>query len=122
MGRIRSVCAGKVAYSFARAADLDELGVSQDECDGLVDVVRSVMGVEVCLFLKEVEDGCVRGNLRSKGALDVSGVAAAFGGGGHAAAAGFTYRGTIEDTLNQALPMLARLVGYEGCDAVLLDA
>ncbi len=121
MGRIRTFCAGKVACSYARAADLTGLGVSQDECDGLVDVVRSVMGVEVCLFLKEVGDGCVRGNLRSKGPLDVSGVAAAFGGGGHAAAAGFTCRGSIEDALNRALPMLARLVGFDGCEAVSID-
>lgn len=114
MGRIRLVADGRVAYSYARRADLADLGVSQDECDGLVDVVRSVLGVEVCLFLKEVEGGSVRGNLRSKGDLDVSGIAAAFHGGGHAAAAGFTYEGTLEETLAAALPMLCELVGVDG--------
>ena len=74
-------------------------------------VVRSVMGVEVCVFLKEVEGGCVRGNLRSKGELDVSGIAQIFGGGGHTAAAGFTYHGTIEDTMFAAVPLLVELVG-----------
>ena len=114
MGRIKTVAHGRVAYSYAYASDLTTCGVTQDECDGLVDVVRSVMGVEVCLFLKEVEDGSrVRGNLRSKGPLDVSGVAASFGGGGHAAAAGFTYEGTIIETLSAALPMLAELVGED---------
>ena len=120
MGRIRSVCDGRVAYSYARLEDLEGCGVSQDECDGLVDCVRSVMGVEVCLFLKEVEGGRVRGNLRSKGPLDVSEIAHAFGGGGHVAAAGFTYEGSVEDTLNRALPMLAHLVGYDGCACVSL--
>ena len=114
MGRIRTVVNGRVAFSYARAEDLEGCGVSQDECDGLVDIVRSVGGVEVCLFLKECGcDGKVRGNLRSKGPLDVSGVAASFGGGGHAAAAGFTYEGTIEETLAAALPMLAELVGAD---------
>lgn len=113
MGRIKTVADGRVAYSFARAADLERRHVSQDECDGLVDVVRSVQGVEVCLFLKESQPGCIRGNLRSKGALDVSGVAASFGGGGHAAAAGFTYKGTIEEALERALPQLAELVGAD---------
>lgn len=114
MGRIRTVVDGRVAFSYARAEDLEGCGVSQDECDGLVDIVRSVGGVEVCLFLKECGcDGKVRGNLRSKGPLDVSGVAASFGGGGHAAAAGFTYEGTIEETLAAALPMLAELVGAD---------
>lgn len=117
MGRIRTACDGRVAYSYARAADLASCGVSTDECDGLVDIVRSVGGVDVCLFLKEHADGTVRGNLRSKGSLDVSGVAAAFDGGGHAAASGFTYEGTIEDTLAAALPMLEALVREGACPA-----
>ena len=70
------------------------------------------MGVEVCLFLKGIEgDTKVRGNLRSKGDLDVSEIAANFGGGGHHAAAGFSNNGTIRETLAVALPMLAELVG-----------
>lgn len=117
MGRIRTVAGGRVAYSYAYASDLIEHGVTSDECDGLVDVVRSVVGVEVCLFVKETE--CchrVRGNLRSKCDLDVSGVAAHFGGGGHAAAAGFTYEGSIVETLADALPMLCELVGGSSDD------
>lgn len=114
MGRIRTVANGRVAYSFAFASDLAQCGVSSDECDGLVDVVRSVMGVEVCLFLKETATGgCVRGNLRSKGPFDVSGIASRFKGGGHAAAAGFTYKGSIFETLRVALPLLADLVGED---------
>ena len=72
------------------------------------------MGVEVCLFLKGIEgDTKVRGNLRSKGDLNVSEIAAAFGGGGHPAAAGFSNTGTILETLTVALPMLAELVGED---------
>ena len=75
MGRIRTVVDGRVAFSYARAEDLEGCGVSQDECDGLVDIVRSVGGVEVCLFLKECGcDGKVRGKpCDRRGPLDVSG-------------------------------------------------
>lgn len=67
MGRIKTVAHGRVAYSYAYQSDLEACGVTSDECDGLVDVVRSVMGVEVCLFLKGIEgDTKVRGNLRSR--------------------------------------------------------
>lgn len=52
MGRIKTVAHGRVAYSYAYQSDLEACGVTSDECDGLVDVVRSVMGVEVCLFLR----------------------------------------------------------------------
>lgn len=114
MGRIKTVAHGRVAYSYAYQSDLEACGVTSDECDGLVDVVRSVMGVEVCLFLKGIEgDTKVRGNLRSKGDLNVSEIAAAFGGGGHPAAAGFSNNGTILETLTVALPMLAELVGED---------
>ena len=91
MGRIKAIAGGRVAYSYAYADDLASCGVSSDECDGLVDVVRSVQGSEVCLFLKENEPGVIRGNLRSKGSLDISHIASAHNGGGHAAAAGFTF-------------------------------
>ena len=40
-------------------------------------------------------------------------LAARFGGGGHTAAAGFTYEGSIVETLNDALPMLCELVGED---------
>ena len=55
MSRIHTVADGKVAYSYAYASDLTGYGVTSDECDGLVDVVRAVRGVEVCLFVKETE-------------------------------------------------------------------
>ena len=114
MGRIASLAHGRVAYSYSFAGDLARFGVGMDECDGLVDVVRSVGGVEVCLFLKEAPGGGeVRGNLRSKGPLSVSGIAERFGGGGHAAAAGFTYHGTVAQALDEILPLLVQLVGED---------
>ena len=61
----------------------------------------------------EVGDGLVRGNLRSKGSYDVSGVARQLGGGGHKAAAGFTVRGNVDEVLSQALPLLQELLDHE---------
>ena len=111
MGRIRTVADGRVAYSYATAADLAACGVGHDECDGLIDAVRQVAGAEVCLFLKDGRTpGVVRGNLRSKVDLDVSVVAARHNGGGHAAAAGFSFEGTVEEALAAVLPELIALV------------
>ncbi len=110
MGRIRTVAGGRVAYSYTYASDLEICRVSSDECDGLVDVVRSVQGTEVCLFLKEIAPGEIRGNLRSKGDIDISPVAAALNGGGHAAAAGFTFSGSVDEALAIILPKLVALV------------
>ncbi len=120
MGRITTFEHGKIAYSYSTQADLARTGASLDESDGLVDVVRSVAGSEVALFLKEVPGGKVRGNLRSKSGRDISGVARELGGGGHKAASGFTIEGTVDDALSLALPLLQRLFrddAPQGCDA-----
>ena len=113
MGRITTFERGKIAYSYSTIGDLERTGASLDESDGLVDVVRSVAGSEVALFIKEIPGGKVRGNLRSKGAHDISGVARALGGGGHRAASGFTVEGTVDDALCQALPLLKALFAQE---------
>lgn len=111
MGRITTFESGRIAYSYATTADLERTGASLDEADGLVDVVRSVAGSEVALFLKEVGEGKVRGNLRSKTDRDVSAVARSLGGGGHRAAAGFTMEGDIDEVLSEVLPGLCALFG-----------
>lgn len=114
MGRIVTFERGRIAYSYSTLSDLERTGTKPDECDGLIDVVRSVEGSEVALFLKEVPDGTVRGNLRSKGEYDISGVAAAMGGGGHKAAAGFTSTEGIDATLAAVLPMLVEVINSDG--------
>lgn len=114
MGRIVTFERGKIAYSYSTLADLTRTGASLDESDGLVDVVRSVAGSEVALFLKEVPGGKVRGNLRSKSGRDISIVARELGGGGHRAASGFTVQGTVDDALSQALPLLKALFAEDG--------
>lgn len=117
MGRIRTFADGKIAYSYATLADFERTGALREECDGLIDIVRSVAGSEVALFLKESPDGSVRGNLRSKSDLDVSCIARALGGGGHRAASGFTAEGDIDEVLNQALPKLIALFDTDSASA-----
>ena len=116
LGRIATFAGGKIAYSYATFADLERTGASLDECDGLIDVVRSVYGSEVALFLKEIPGGKVRGNLRSKNSIDVSRVAVQFGGGGHKAAAGFTVEGDLDEVFASVLPKLQELYGVVASD------
>lgn len=117
MGRVSTFEHGRIAYSYATTADIEATGVSVDECDGLIDVVRCVEGAEVALFLKEVPGGMVRGNLRAKTDHDISGVARALGGGGHRAAAGFTLEGDVDHALSVTLPKLCALLDADGREA-----
>lgn len=110
MGRISTFAEGKIAYSYATLADIEDSGVDVNECDGLVDVVRRVAGAEVVLFLKQISPTQVRGNLRAKIDWDISAIAREMGGGGHKAASGFTFDGDIDEALSAVLPKIRVLV------------
>jgi phosphoesterase RecJ-like protein len=68
---------------------LSRHGVTLEEVEGLIDIVRRTTEAEVTCVLKEEADGSVRVSLRSLGDVDVRLIAAAHGGGGHRFAAGF---------------------------------
>lgn len=65
-------------------------GVTLEEVEGLIDILRRTTEAEVTCVLKEESDGSVRVSLRSLGDIDVCRIAEAHGGGGHRFAAGFT--------------------------------
>ncbi len=98
MSRLTVANGGRVAYSWVTDADFDELGVLPEEAEGLPDAVRVVRGVDVIALMREKGDE-VRVNLRAKNSFDVAGVARHFGGGGHPAAAGFTWGSPGVDSL-----------------------
>lgn len=86
---------GKMAYVLLTRRMIEESGARQDEADGAVEMARSIEGVEASLFLRELDDGYIRGSLRSKSYIDVNKLAALFGGGGHIRAAGFTIKNEL---------------------------
>ena len=82
---------------------LHSTGAKDEDCDGLVNIGRSIVGVEVSVLIKEKSSNEIRVNLRSKTYVDVSEIAAAFGGGGHKRAAGCTIKGSISDVKEQLI-------------------
>jgi phosphoesterase RecJ-like protein len=75
----------------------DKSGSSPELTDGFINYPRSIRGVEVAIFFREIEPGLFKIGFRSKGKVDVSALASAFGGGGHHNAAGCTMSGTIAE-------------------------
>ena len=105
MCRLTVVNDGRVCYAWVNDDDFAELGVQPEEAESLPDAVRVLGGIEVALLLRQAGDE-VRVNLRAKTGFDVGGVARRFEGGGHRAASGFTFQGTIAQLLPLLLPML----------------
>lgn len=78
---------GKIAYATLTREERAALNIAPVHFETAIDVVRSLLGAEIAIFVRENDDGTVRGSLRSTGA-DVAAVAAELNGGGHKRAAG----------------------------------
>lgn len=83
-----------LVWTYATQDDLVRHGQRPYVLDTLIDPVRSVAEADVAVVVKQTGEGEWAVSLRSKGAVDVSKVAVALGGGGHRFAAGFTGHGT----------------------------
>ncbi len=73
--------------------DIEENHVTDDEIDGLSNFLNLVTDTDTLFVLRETQDGAVKVSMRSRN-RDVSLLAKAFYGGGHAKAAGFVLPNT----------------------------
>lgn len=95
---------GQIAHYAMPAGTKERLGVGLEATKDLVDIVRVVEGVRVAAIFEDLEDGRIRISLRSKDpAINVAEIAAQFGGGGHAMAAGIRVAGSLEDVKDKVL-------------------
>ncbi|MCR4409099.1 MAG: DHHA1 domain-containing protein [Candidatus Saccharicenans sp.] len=83
--------------------DIEEVGLKDVDVEDITTIARSIKGVEMVIFFKEMEPGVFRVSLRSKGQANSALVAESYGGGGHMHAAGFTVYGEYEK-LSQEIP------------------
>lgn len=82
--------------------DLEECGAGSEDIAQVAGILNTVPGTKFALVLSEREGGIIKGSLRSDGYkdVDVSKIAARFGGGGHKLASGFEIKGKIVETAN----------------------
>jgi phosphoesterase RecJ-like protein len=85
----RLIYQNRIAYFWLKQADFTRAGCQGDDTEGLIDHIRAIAPVVVACVFEELETGLTRISLRSKNdKVNVSEIAAQFGGGGHPAAAG----------------------------------
>lgn len=82
--------------------DYENLQKLNDEADGIVSLLRNIDSADISFLIKEDNPGQYRVSLRSNQVVNVSQVAAQFGGGGHFNASGFSYGGDLA-TLKEKL-------------------
>jgi phosphoesterase RecJ-like protein len=86
---------GKLLISYETLEEFDTYGCEGRDSDSINQMLQSVKGVEAIVIIRqERADNCTV-SLRSMDKIDVSKIAASFGGGGHKNASGLTMQGTI---------------------------
>jgi phosphoesterase RecJ-like protein len=110
LARVEMSPDGRVAWLALPAGAVPEAFI---EAEDLVNYPRSVDSVRVACLLRE-RDGGVKVSLRGKGDVDVSRIAARFGGGGHPNAAGCTVAGTLEQATRSVLAAVRAALGAPG--------
>lgn len=96
LSSLRLECEGRVCVGILPQGIFELTGTGPEDTEGLVDYARAIDGVEIGVLLEE-RPGMTKGSLRGKNpALRLDRVAAQFGGGGHACAAGLNPKEPLE--------------------------
>jgi len=94
---------GKIAWIHVTQAMFEEAGAEYEDSDGLLELIRPVRGVELCIIFKEVPGGQIKVSFRSNGGVDVFAIAKRHGGGGHRLAAGMTVEGPVSKAIARVI-------------------
>ena len=104
MDRLELLEDGKVAFSYIDQKDLSEVKAEEGDHEGLVNIGRSIEGVEVSIFIRQKDnEDCYKVSMRSGSYVNVSDVCLMFGGGGHPRAAGALVQGNVQQVKERLL-------------------
>ena len=95
INRIEFLEDGKITFMYVTREDEESVHASIGDHEGIVEKGRDIEGVEVSIFLREMEEG-YKVSLRSNDTVNVADVCLMFGGGGHVRAAGCTLKYPFE--------------------------
>lgn len=91
-----------IAISYITQRDLSDVGASNDDLAGAINIINCVPSAKAALLFAEMPDGQIRASIRTESNnIDVSVLARLFGGGGHKKAAGFTISGKMTASGNR---------------------
>ncbi len=103
----------KIASVFVDKQMFADTGARKEDTEGIVNIPRSIKGIEVALMFREEtgKDGALwKVSFRSKGAVDVARIAEEFGGGGHKRAAGCSVHGTLSEAKSRIIESIREVL------------
>jgi phosphoesterase RecJ-like protein len=96
-------CDGRIVFASMTAAMLQETGESATASEGFVDLLGSTKAADITVLFKEVDAASTRVSVRTTERADAVVITSAFGGGGHARAAGCTVAAPLAEAREQLL-------------------
>ena len=88
---------GAIAIAAISLADMARLEADERDAEDIAAFVGQLEGVHTSVTIRELKDGACKLSVRTDETLNATKVCALLGGGGHAAAAGCTVPGTVEE-------------------------
>jgi phosphoesterase RecJ-like protein len=86
-----------LAVSIVTQKNIKEYGLVEELVEGIANFLNNIINVKILLVLRELNNGRLKGSLRTNYEdADVKRIAEAFGGGGHVKAAGFVIPGQLQ--------------------------
>ncbi|HPF53198.1 MAG TPA: bifunctional oligoribonuclease/PAP phosphatase NrnA [Clostridia bacterium] len=97
MSGMQIMCDGLFAMATLSNEQMDSVNASGVDCEGVIDMMRDVEGVETACLIRDDKDGELRVSMRSKHDFDVAKVMQMFDGGGHMRASGCVLKMKLEE-------------------------
>jgi bifunctional oligoribonuclease and PAP phosphatase NrnA len=111
LDRLETVAGGRIVYSTLRDADLAATGTLAAHSEGIIDLLSQSERADVAILFKEQGPSATRISVRTRpGGVDATVLTGAFGGGGHARAAGATVPLPVDAARPVVLELAERLV------------
>lgn len=110
LGRAERHLGGRLIVTYETMEDTRKYGQEGRDSDSLYTLLLSVKDVEAVVFIRQETDSSCTAGLRSRDRIDVSAIAAQFGGGGHKNAAGLSTEGRIDTLLPAIIKEFARIM------------
>ncbi len=104
---------GRIAWVVVTEDLYHRCGASSEDTENFVNFVRTVKGVEVAVLFRQTGSSQYKISLRSKGRVDLSGVAQSLGGGGHKNAAGSVLDGGLEEVKKRVLDAVNKAIAVQ---------
>jgi phosphoesterase RecJ-like protein len=110
LDRLEVTDGGRVIHSCLTDDDLSATGTDSAHSEGLIDLLAQSETAEVAILFKEAGPDATRVSVRTKpGGVDATVLTGAFGGGGHARAAGATIQAPLAEARARFLAEAERL-------------